>query len=140
MVRTLPPAELSVHTRIRESKVNAATSTKSPAVSIGTQLEDTETLLREASHYIGADIQEMPEIRREGDTILFRAFAQDERRRDDIRAALANIPLVRPDVSDPEHPADTTLAHLPHCVPCPAHYSTQPILHLQRPYGITSGP
>ena len=90
-------------------------------------LEDSEILLRERFHSIGADVREAPEIWRSGDRVLFRVIAQEPARGAEILRAAASIPLVFEAVHDAQNFATAEAIAGP-SVPVTAPYSTNPPL------------
>jgi hypothetical protein len=104
-----------------------------PAVT-AEQLDSAEIELREAFHRTWADVEEVPEIRRDADRIRFRLFTQTTRRKEEILAALSGIPLLAPEIEDAE--AGATESQAASSTPGPAAgaaaqpqlYSTQPPL------------
>lgn len=103
-----------------------------PPTPTSQQLDDAETLLREAFHQTGADTEEIPEIRPEGGQIRFRLFVQTTRRKEEILAALAGISFLAPEIGDAENGATEAQGSIP--MPSaaasaqPPLYSTQPPL------------
>ena len=67
----------------------------SPRVPSETELEEAEAQLREAMHKLGADVQEAPEIWRDGSRVLFRLWTDSQERRTAIEQATAGIPHVQ---------------------------------------------
>ncbi len=103
-----------------------------PPSPTGEQLDNAEVQLREALHQTWADVQEVPEIQREGDRIRFRLFAETEQRKEEIQAALTGIPFVVPEITDPESGAPGARAGTESpgtpAVPQPSLHSTEPPL------------
>jgi Putative zinc-finger len=94
------------------------------------QLDDAETGLREAFHQIGADIEEVPEILREGGQIRFRLFVRTTSRKEEILAALAGISFLAPEIGD----AETGATEAQGSIPMPsAAASTRPPLYSTQP-------
>lgn len=103
-IRNASPTETSVEETVSKHISNASPNKMVAKHPTEGELEDAETLLREVAHRLGADVEEMPNIRREQGTIRFSASARNPQRRAEILAALRDLPLVRLDVGDPEHP------------------------------------
>jgi hypothetical protein len=98
-----------------------------PAGPTGEQLDSAEIRLREGLHQTWADVEEVPEIRREAGQIHVRLFAETDKRRQEIMAALAGVPYLVPEIAgaDAEEPAAETR---PPATPQPAPYLTVPPL------------
>ncbi len=82
------------------------------------QLDEAELSLREAFHQTWADVEEVPEIRREGAQIRFRLFTQSAKRKEEILTALAGIPFLAPEITDAET-LGSSAAPAPGTVPTP---------------------
>lgn len=92
------------------------------------QLDSAEIQLREAFHRTWADVEEVPEIRREGEKIRVRLFTQSAERRQEIETALNGIPYLAPEITDPQTIAVAPPPTGPTPVPQPTLYATEPPL------------
>ncbi len=68
-------------------------------------LDEIEVRLREALHTVAADLNEAPEIARDGPIVRFRAFAESTERKQEVLASVHGIPYVAAEVSDPGTPS-----------------------------------
>jgi hypothetical protein len=92
------------------------------------QLEDAEIQLREALHQIWADVEEVPEIRKQGDRIHVRLYPQTAQRKQEVLTVMAGIPHLDLEISDAQTSETEPPAIGPAPSPPPALYSTQPPL------------
>ena len=72
------------------------------------ELENAEVQLREVLHALRADVEEVPTITKQGKEIHIRAFTRTPERRQEILAAVEDIPYVTADVTDAERLTPTT--------------------------------
>lgn len=108
-----------LHIKAREPE-----PTPAPAGISEEQLTESEVLLREALHSMGADIREAPEVHRANDHIELSLWTNDQARERQILASIEPIPAVVAHVNGMG--VTTTPAAPQHAAP--ATYTTQPPL------------
>jgi hypothetical protein len=99
-----------------------------PAGPTGEQLDSAEIRLREGLHQTWADVEEVPEIRREGSHIRFRLFTETAKRKQEIMTALAGVPYLAPEITDAQAVEPEAPRTAPAAAPQAAPYVTVPPL------------
>ncbi len=96
-------------------------------------LDDIELDLREALHRVRADVQEAPEIKREGGSLRLRAFVESVERGAAIREAVSQIPRLALEIHEPGSTVSVETEAVPQAPAdeLPVDYVTQPPLARQ---------
>ena len=92
------------------------------------QLDSAEISAREGLHQTWADVEEVPEIRREAGQIHVRLFAETSKRKQEIMAALTGVPYLVPEIADAQAGEPAAPLTKPPATPQLAPYLTVPPL------------
>lgn len=117
---------------IRDTSTMSAAPAEPAAPSDG-QLETAEALVRQALHDVEADRREVPDVVRNGTTIVVRALADTPERAQELTAALAGIPYTTPEVATAA-PASQGVETLPAVEAAHVFTSTPPFAQALREY------
>ena len=132
-VRDLPEPEMA--TSANKSPVHAPEAPVTPISDVAPQavdLDEAEVHLREVLHKIGADLNEAPEIVRDGSVIRLRAATETTDRKQELLASVEGIPHISAEVSwsgaPPESRSLTSPAPVSPMPASPMYATTPPLI------------